>query len=399
MEYAECDSPGEKLIIGIEFDEMLTRIKQMKSLKNNIGCAFLDKTNHNDDVIAFLESSRADATVKKAIFQQFELAKHLRDDDSGYQSFRSWLSWVKMLPAHTENPASLTLAALPTTPVQEYMNKCVSIMDEQLYGLKGVKVMVLAILFQRYVNRNERSRPIGFIGDPGVGKTMLATIIAKCENRHLERVSFQEKNALDGSNMVWAGSSPGQLYKAICRSKSSDPCILVDEIDKIPANEDGVTQVFLSALDPDHNHSFIDNYIQYFPINLSQVCFILTANTANLHPALHDRINWIHVPSYNRQERVDILQNYILPKVCARANHKLTITDAAVELLLQHPGMGSVRKIEGVIDALCMRKSLQANTTGIVNSTEDAHVVSNNDIAAYFESSGNGSAHHMAMFG
>jgi hypothetical protein len=61
--------------------------------------------------------------------------------------------------------------------------------------------------------------------------------------------------------------------------------------------------------------------------------------------------------------------------------------------------MGSVRKIEGVIDALCMRKSLQANTTGIVNSTEDAHVVSNNDIAAYFESSGNGSAHHMAMFG
>jgi ATP-dependent Lon protease len=349
IEYCECEKMDEQTEIAIEFQSVLKSLEKSKKLQQSFG-----EDDVVPDVIDFITDSNAGKEIKSSIMTQYNHVKHADAQSSEYQSFSTWFSWIKQLPIHSKPLPSIV------TDADLFMTNCNTILNRQLFGLSVVKRRVLAILYNRHINSTEKSRAIGFIGDPGVGKTMLAKIIAECEGRKLERVLANEKNALEGNNLVWSGASPGQICRALCRAGSSSCCILIDEIDKLSlTNDDGATMALLQVLDPDHNHSFNDNYISHFPLDLSKVCFILTANNTTIHPAVMDRALWIKIPKYTLDERKSIVTEYVIPKLNKGKTTPIIVHADAINAMLNLPESTSVRWIEGVLQGIFLEKSLE----------------------------------------
>jgi ATP-dependent Lon protease len=203
------------------------------------------------------------------------------------------------------------------------------IMDSTHYGMNTVKDLILDYLAVMQLNASKTqditfkpTSPIMlFVGLQGVGKTSIAKSIAQSMGRKFTRVSLGalgNVQALRGQSKAFLDAEPGQIVKALIRTGSMNPVVLLDEIDKVSGNSgllNDVMAALLEILDPEQNTHFMDHYIDH-PIDLSQVFFICTANNlGSLSAALLDRMEIIRFTSYTDEEKVVIAKNYSLPKV------------------------------------------------------------------------------------
>lgn len=345
IEFNDCNTESERMVSMLEFRSQLDYIKKTADLNLN-GCS--------DTVINTIEHSKAPIETKRSIMMEYERVRLLDSDNSEKQSFFGWWFWVKQLPMHNE------IGKPVETDLQSFIHRSSDILNRSLYGLENVKLRVLALLRYRFLFPERRTHPIGWIGDPGVGKTMLANLVAECEGRHLERLVLTDKGSIDGGLNVWVGSSPGQPVMALCRSKSANCCLLIDEVDKI---DQSMLQSLLFILDPDHNHGFVDNFIAHFPVDFSKVCFMLTANTSSMHPALYDRVHWIRIPKYTYSERKNILTKHIVPRINKELDSKFELEDSAIDLLLSGDKY-SIRWIKSALTSIGMEKCLKQDVSG-----------------------------------
>lgn len=157
------------------------------------------------------------------------------------------------------------------------------------------------------------------VGPPGVGKSSIGRAVASCMKREFARVSLGGESdvaVLKGHMRTYLGSYPGKIVKALLQAKTMNPVILLDEVDKLGSSFKGsLSDALLELLDPQHNVSFHDNYLD-LPLDLSQVLFICTANTVQgLHPALMDRTLVLTLHSYTSEQKEIIMMNHILPKI------------------------------------------------------------------------------------
>jgi ATP-dependent Lon protease len=208
-------------------------------------------------------------------------------------------------------------------------------------------------------NRNDatsKSPVLLFIGLQGVGKTSIAKSIAKSMGRKFARVSLGaigDVNTIRGIPRYVDGAEPGQIIKALVRTQSMNPVILLDEIEKSSGQQGLLSDVMaalLEILDPEQNQNFIDHYIDY-PVNLSDVFFICTANNlGGLSAALLDRVEVIRFTSYSDEEKEVIAKNYILPTVLKEtglSNQHLQIEDSVWPLLIRPVGFDAgIRQLE-----------------------------------------------------
>jgi len=223
---------------------------------------------------------------------------------------------------------------------------------------------------------------ICFVGLQGVGKTTMAKSIAQTLGRKFIRVSvgaLGNVSQLRGQSRAMPDAEPGQIIKALVRTQSMNPVILLDEIDKISAKEGILADamaVLLEVLDPEQNSTFVDHYIDY-PVDLSDVMFVCTANNlGTLSAALLDRLEVIRFTSYSDEEKIVIAKDYLLPKVLTVTGlspAQIEIQDNVWTQIVRPLGFDAgIRQLERNITSLCRsvaREIVGGKTTKVVITT------------------------------
>ena len=244
------------------------------------------------------------------------------------------------------------------------IKKAKSVLEKNHYGLTKVKDRIIETLAVRKLSPDVKGQILCFVGPPGVGKTSIAQSIAKAINRKCQRIALggvHDESEIRGHRRTYIGSMPGRIINAIKLAETSNPVIILDEIDKLGNDYKGdPTSALLEVLDSEQNHAFTDHYID-LPYDLSRVFFIATANDYSAIPEpLIDRMDIIHVDSYTRQEKFNIATKHLLPKALKNSGIKSTqfkITkNAMYDLIDSYTREAGVRNLERRINDL-LRKT------------------------------------------
>ena len=248
------------------------------------------------------------------------------------------------------------------------LEKAKSILDKNHYGLEEIKARILEYISVMKLKQERgeeqdiyRAPILCFVGLVGTGKTTIALSIAESMGRKFARIPFGgmgDPLDLRGQSRMHPEAEPGKIIKAIRDTQSMNPVILLDEIDRVTdQGRASIMGVLVELLDPKQNNSFVDHYIDY-PVDLSQVLFIATANnTTNISTAVLDRIEPISMPSYSDQEKIAIAKDYILPRILKESGvpqDALTIDDEVWAQVVRPLGYDAgirtlERNIEGVV--------------------------------------------------
>ncbi len=263
------------------------------------------------------------------------------------------------------------------------------ILERDHYGLEKVKRRIIEYLAVSTVAPDIKGQIICLAGPPGVGKTSIAKSIAKATGREYVRVALggvKDEAEIRGHRRTYIGSMPGRIIDALRKAKTSNPVILLDEVDKLSADYKGdPTSALLEVLDPEQNFEFTDHYID-LPFDLSRVLFITTANVrSDIPEPLLDRMEIIELDSYTFEEKFNIAKKHLLPKQLKRHGmtaSKLKITDKALKLIIEgYTREAGVRALEQKI-ASVIRKA----AASIVEGKAEKITVKPEDIETYLGS-------------
>lgn len=241
------------------------------------------------------------------------------------------------------------------------------ILERDHHGLKDVKERILEFISIGKVSGKVDGKILCLAGPPGTGKTSIAKSIAEALGRRYVRISMggiRDVHEVKGHRRTYVGSIPGRIIFSLKQAKTSNPLMLIDEIDKLDMSlSGGAALAFLEILDPEQNHGFLDNYMDV-KVDLSKVLFVCTANyLGNIPPPLRDRMEIIHVPGYTNNEKIEIIEKHLIPnassKVGLSAGHINIARNAISRLVEKYCRESGLRNLKTLVTRIFSKASLK----------------------------------------
>ena len=287
---------------------------------------------------------------------------------------RNYLDWVLELPWNSSSDDTLDI------------KQAKDILDADHYGLDKVKKRILEFLAVRKLTGNMGGSILCLVGPPGVGKTSIASSIAKAMNRKFVRAALggvRDEAEIRGHRRTYIGALPGRMIQGIKNAGVKNPVFLLDEVDKLASDYKGdPSSALLEVLDPEQNSTFSDHFIE-IPFDFSDVFWITTANVAsNIPGPLMDRMEVIELSSYMEEEKLQIAKRYLAPKQIKKnglEDHKFKLSDAVLKKIIsQYTREAGVRRLEKTIAKVCRKVAYK-----IVEDGEVAPKITTNNLPDY----------------
>ena len=327
--------------------------EQMKTIREELG--------EEDEYAEFAEYEKAILLLNLPEESEQKLLKDLqRLKKQPYGSaeasvLRNYLDTVLELPWNVSTKERIDVATAK------------KILDKDHFGLEKVKARILETIAVRQVAPEMPPQILCFVGPPGVGKTSVAYSIAKSLNRNLARIALggvHDEADIRGHRKTYVGAMPGRIITALTQAGSSNPLLLLDEVDKMGSDYRGdPSAALLEVLDGEQNKTYRDHYLE-IPFDLNNVMFIATANTLDTVPRpLLDRMEIIELGSYTDEEKLMICKNHLIPKQLKKHGLKksqLKISDDAIrEIIRCYTRESGVRSLERCIAEICRKTAMQ----------------------------------------
>ncbi|MFW8636231.1 endopeptidase La [Cribrihabitans pelagius] len=355
---------GEMSVLQVE-KKIKTRVKsqmektqreyylneQMKAIQKELGDG-----EEGAGEIAELEEKIAETKLSKEAREKAEAElkklKNMSPMSAEATVVRNYLDWILSIPWGTKSR------------VKKDLNKAQEILDEDHYGLEKVKERIVEYLAVQQRSAKLKGPILCLVGPPGVGKTSLGKSVAKATGREFIRISLggvRDESEIRGHRRTYIGSMPGKIIQALKKAKTTNPLILLDEIDKMGQDFRGdPASAMLEVLDPEQNNTFMDHYLEV-EYDLSNVMFLTTSNSYNMPGPLLDRMEIIPLSGYTEDEKREIARRHLVAKQVK--NHGLKskefeLTDEALTAMIRtYTREAGVRNLEREI-AKVARKSL-----------------------------------------
>ena len=328
--------------------------EQLKVIRDELG----DEEGIDKEISEYreklVEKKAPDAVLKKCEKEMARLER-MQPGSPDVAVIRTYLDWVTELPWGVKTEENYDIS------------KAEKILEADHYGLKKVKERILEFLSVRTLTGGAKTPIICLVGPPGVGKTSVARSIASATGRNYVRISLggiRDEAEIRGHRKTYVGAMPGRIINALKKAGSSNPLILLDEIDKLSADYKGdPSSALLEVLDSEQNFAFRDHYIE-LDVDLSDVMFVTTANSVEeIDKPLLDRMEIIEIPGYTEYDKVNIACEHLIPKLMKEhglTKSTLRITREAISDIVNfYTREAGVRNLERKL-AKVMRKSASA---------------------------------------
>ena len=315
--------------------------EQLSAIRRELGEEQDEGDSIKERILGMLEGKELPEPVREVFDREMSKLESLNTQSPEFNVTRTYLETLAGLPWGVFNQ--------DTNDVTEARR----ILNEDHYGLEDVKDNILEFLATIIKRASVAGSVICLVGPPGVGKTSIGQSIARALGRKFYRFSvggMRDEAEIKGHRRTYIGALPGKLIQALDRSKTSNPVILIDEIDKLGSGQGDPASALLEVLDPEQNETFVDHYLDV-PFDLSNVLFLTTANQLDTIPGpLLDRMEVIRLSGYIKEEKIKIAQQYLIPKQLKEhgfATDEVTFTTGALDFLVdRYAREAGVRNLE-----------------------------------------------------
>ncbi|AGI71472.1 ATP-dependent protease La [Octadecabacter arcticus 238] len=376
---------GEMSVLQVE-KKIKTRVKtqmertqreyylneQMKAIQRELGDG-----EEGEGEVAELEARIFDTKLskeaKEKVDAELKKLKNMSPMSAEATVVRNYLDWILSIPWGKKSRVKKDLAAAE------------AVLDGDHYGLEKVKERIVEYLAVQQRSQKLKGPIMCLVGPPGVGKTSLGKSVAKATGREFIRISLggvRDESEIRGHRRTYIGSMPGKIIQALKKAKTTNPLILLDEIDKMGNDMRGdPASAMLEVLDPEQNSTFVDHYLEV-EYDLSNVMFLTTSNSYNMPGPLLDRMEIIPLSGYTEDEKREIAKQHLLAKVMK--NHGLKASEFKLEdsaltsIIRYYTREAGVRSLEREI-AKIARKAV----TKIVKKEVESVVVNEDNIDDY----------------
>jgi ATP-dependent Lon protease len=329
--------------------------EQLKAIKKELGLEKEGKTTETEKFQERLKERKLNAEAQKIVEEEMEKFQLLEPASPEYTVTRNYLDWLTVLPWGVYSKESYDV------------NHAREILNRDHFGLDDVKERILEFIAVGKLKGGVSGSILCLVGPPGVGKTSIGKSIAQALGRHFYRFSLggmRDEAEIKGHRRTYIGAMPGKFIQAMKTAGTSNPVIMLDEVDKIGASFQGdPASALLEVLDPEQNSGFRDHYLDV-PFDLSSVMFIATANQLDTIPRpLLDRMEVIRLSGYILEEKVEIARRYLIPKALSSHGLKkgqVTIQkNALVHLIDSYAREAGVRNLENLLKKIKRKAAME----------------------------------------
>ena len=335
--------------------------EQLKVLQHELG---EDQQGGDQELYDYrrqIEKAKLPVEVKEKLEKELRRLEKQPFGSAEATVLRNYLDTVLELPWGKKTKERVNVAAARKT------------LDADHFGLEKVKTRILEFLAVKQLAPQLKGQILCLVGPPGVGKTSIASSVAKAIHRNMARISLggiHDEAEIRGHRKTYVGAMPGRIIAAIRQAGSCNPLLLLDEIDKLGNDQRGdPASALLEVLDGEQNATFRDHFLEV-PFDLSDVLFITTANTLDTIPRpLLDRMEVIELTSYTDEEKLQIAKRHLLPKELKRhglSRAQLKVSDDAIRSLIRgYTREAGVRVLERQLGALCRKAAMRVVSDGV----------------------------------